>query len=198
MISCDIGLVKPQREIFDLVLEKLNLKASDCIFIDDREKHLAMPKEMGFQVIHFKSNQQLKNDLKTANQVLYIGDNCGEIVLDKLFIQTINHPNIYFAVRGGPVINDVTIEDAKMVGIDKITKIITTGDDSPGAVWETCSNKFKNIFKKSDIVIAKGQGNLEGLLDVKHNIYFLFVVKCNLIGSRVGAKVGDFIIKNHN
>lgn len=65
LISCDIGLIKPQKEIFALVLERLNLKASDCIFIDDREEHLAMPKEIGFQVIHFKDNQQLKNDLKS-------------------------------------------------------------------------------------------------------------------------------------
>jgi uncharacterized protein with ATP-grasp and redox domains len=139
---------------------------------------------------------KLKTDLKNAEQVLYIGDNCGEIVFDKLFIQTINHPNIYFGVRGGVVINDITKADAEMVGIGEYARIITTGDDSPGAVWETCSDEFKTIFKQSDVVIAKGQGNLEGLIDVKHNIYFLFVVKCNLIASRVRANIGEFIIRN--
>jgi uncharacterized protein with ATP-grasp and redox domains len=138
---------------------------------------------------------QLKNDLKGAEQVLYIGDNCGEIVFDKLFIQTIHHPDIYFAVRGGAVINDVTIADAEMVGMDEYARIITTGDDSPGAVWETCSEEFQTLFSQSDVVIAKGQGNLEGLIDVRHNIYFLFVVKCNLIASRVGANIGEFIIR---
>lgn len=141
-------------------------------------------------------SDQLYNDLEKADQVLYIGDNCGEIVLDKLFIQTIKHPNLYIAVRGGAVINDVTIDDMDMICFNDYTKVITTGDDAPGAVWETCSAEFKNIFKQSDVVIAKGQGNLEGLIDVHHNIYFLFVVKCNLIASRVGAKVGDCIIKN--
>jgi uncharacterized protein with ATP-grasp and redox domains len=139
---------------------------------------------------------KLKNDLRRAGQILYIGDNCGEIVFDKLFIQTINHPDIYFAVRGGAVINDVTKADAEIVGMDEYARIITTGDDSPGAVWETCSGEFQTLFKQSDVVIAKGQGNLEGLIDVKHNIYFLFVVKCNLIASRVGANIGEFIIKN--
>lgn len=65
LISCDIGLIKPQQEIFDLVLEKLNLDAGECIFIDDRMEHLDIPKEMGFKIIHFKNNQQLKDDLKT-------------------------------------------------------------------------------------------------------------------------------------
>jgi len=140
---------------------------------------------------------QLRHDLQNASTVLYIGDNCGEIVMDKLFIETINHPDISFAVRGGPVINDVTVEDAEKVGMNQFAKIETTGDDAPGAVWETVSDKFKKIFYKSDVVIAKGQGNLEGLIDVQHNIYFLLVTKCDLIANRVGAKTGDFIVKRN-
>jgi len=141
---------------------------------------------------------QLRQDLQNASSVLYVGDNCGEIVMDRLFIETINHPNISFAVRGGPVINDVTVEDAEKVGMHQLAKIITTGDDAPGAVWETVSDEFKDIFYKSDVVIAKGQGNLEGLIDVKHNSYFLLVTKCDLIGGRVGARTGDFIVKRQN
>jgi uncharacterized protein with ATP-grasp and redox domains len=141
--------------------------------------------------------KNLEAEIKNANQILYIGDNCGEIVFDKLFVQTMNHPNIYFAVRGGAVINDATKDDAKMVGIDDCAKVITTGDDSPGAVWERCSEEFETIFKQSDVVIAKGQGNLEGLLDVKRNIYFLLVVKCNFVASIVGASIGEFVIKNN-
>jgi uncharacterized protein with ATP-grasp and redox domains len=107
-------------------------------------------------------SQKLKEDLESAKSILYIGDNCGEIVLDRLFIETIKITNTYFAVRSGPVINDITIDDALMVGMDKIAKIITTGDNSPGAVWETTSNEFKQIFNKADVIISKGQGNLEG------------------------------------
>jgi uncharacterized protein with ATP-grasp and redox domains len=140
-------------------------------------------------------SKQLKKDLKSANTVLYIGDNCGEIVLDKLFLETIAHSNLYFAVRGAPVINDATIEDAKMVGIDKIATIITTGDDSPGVVWENSSEEFRSIFQKADVVIAKGQGNLEGLIDIVKNSYFLLVVKCEIIGNRLGTSMGEFVVK---
>lgn len=131
------------------------------------------------RVVHSKieidDSKLLKNDLKSANMILYIGDNCGEIVLDKLFLETINLPNMYFAVRGGPVLNDVTTEDAMMVGIDKIAKIITTGDDAPGAVFDSTSDEFQQIFTNSDVIISKGQGNLEGLIDVNQNIYFFLL-----------------------
>ncbi len=106
-------------------------------------------------------SQLLRTDLAAATHLLYIGDNCGEIVLDKLFLSHIDVEHISFVVRNGPVINDITMEDARMVGIDQIADIITTGDDSPGAVWETASDEFKRIFNEADIIISKGQGNLE-------------------------------------
>ena len=138
----------------------------------------------------------LRSNLKHAQSLLYIGDNCGEIVLDKLFLESINLPQMYFVVREGPIINDVTIKDAKMVGMDKIAKVITTGDDAPGAVWETASKEFMNHFINADVIISKGQGNLEGLIDVPHdNIYFLLVTKCDLIGENIGSQKGDFVIK---
>jgi uncharacterized protein with ATP-grasp and redox domains len=137
----------------------------------------------------------LKEDLNKASSLLYIGDNCGEIILDKLFLETINFPNTYFAVRSGPVINDATIEDAVMVGIDKIAKVISTGDDAPGVTLDSCSDEFKEIFQKSDVIISKGQGNLEGLIDVDQNIYFLLVTKCDLVGNLVGTAKGDFVVK---
>jgi len=140
-------------------------------------------------------SSQLRRDVQSASTILYVGDNCGEIVTDKLFIEMMNHPHIYFAVRGSPVINDVTVEDAQIVGMSQVAQIVTTGDDAPGAVWETASDDFKKLLLTADVVIAKGQGNLEGLIDVKHTIYFLLVTKCDLIANRVGAKTGDFIVK---
>jgi hypothetical protein len=148
--------------------------------------------------IAIDDSQKLREDLESAKSLLYIGDNCGEIVFDKLFITHINLPDTYFAVRGGPVINDITVDDAVLVGMDKFAKIITTGDNAPGAVWKTSSDDFKQVFDKVDVVIAKGQGNLEGLIDVPGNIYFLFVSKCDLIATRLGAKNGDFIVKHTN
>ena len=138
---------------------------------------------------------QLRRDVQDASTVLYVGDNCGEIVTDKLFIEAMNHPHVYYAVRGGPAINDATVEDAHIVGMDQLATIVTTGDDAPGAVWETASDDFKELLLTADVVIAKGQGNLEGLIEVQHTIYFLLVTKCDLIAHRVGATTGDFIVK---
>jgi len=141
------------------------------------------------------NSPNLRHDLEHANTLLYIGDNCGEIVLDKLLLKTINLSKMYFAVRGGPVINDATIDDAKMVGMDKVAKVITTGDDAPGAVWESTSEEFKEVFNNADVIISKGQGNFEGLIDVPQNIYFLLVTKCELIGKRIGTQKGEFVVK---
>ena len=138
----------------------------------------------------------LKDDLHKADSLLYIGDNCGEIVLDKLFLTYIDVPEKYFVVRGRPVINDATIEDARLTGMEEVARVITTGDDAPGAVWESASKEFRDTFSRADIVISKGQGNLEGLMDVPHkNIYFLLVTKCDLIASRVGTRTGEFVVK---
>ncbi|MBN1561903.1 DUF89 family protein [candidate division KSB1 bacterium] len=141
-------------------------------------------------------SEALRRELSASKQLLYIGDNCGEIVLDRLLLETIAHPNVFFAVRGGPAINDATLEDALAVGIDQFARVISTGDDAPGAVWETASPEFKDVLLASDVVIAKGQGNLEGLSDVDHNIYYLLVAKCELIAARVGAQRGDFILRH--
>jgi len=138
----------------------------------------------------------LRDDLEHAQTLLYIGDNCGEIVLDKLFLETIDISQKNFVVRESPVINDITLEDAKMTGIDKIATILTTGDDSPGAVWESASKDFKDHFSNADVIISKGQGNLEGLIDVPHDhIYFLLVTKCDLIGEKIDTLKGDFVVK---
>ena len=138
---------------------------------------------------------ELFNEIRSAKQILYVGDNCGEIVMDMLFIETINHENLFFAVRESPVINDATKEDALDVGIDRFAKIITTGDNAPGAIWEDSSEEFRKVLLESDVVISKGQGNFEGLSDVNHPIYFLLVAKCDLVAKELGVKKGDFVVK---
>ena len=140
----------------------------------------------------FDHSFELKNELKKASVVLYLGDNAGEIVLDKLFIETISHPNLYFAVRGSNIINDITMEDAVNVGITKIAKVISNGYDAPSTLLNRCSPDFLKLFNKADIIISKGQGNLEGLIDVMDKkVFFLLTVKCNVI-----AKMIDIPEKN--
>ncbi len=138
---------------------------------------------------------ELKDELKTASTVLYLGDNAGEIVLDKLFIETISHPNLYFAVRGSNIINDITIEDAVNVGITKIAKVISNGYDAPSTLLNRCSPGFLKLFNKADIIISKGQGNLEGLIDVMDKkIFFLLTVKCNVIAEMIGMQEKNVIV----
>ena len=138
---------------------------------------------------------QLKGEIKKARKVLYLGDNNGEIVFDKLFVETIDHPNLYFAVRGAPVINDGTLEDAKYVGMDEKAKIISNGYDAPSTIPEKCSAEFQELFNTADVIISKGQGNLEGLMKRSDKrIFFLLMVKCNVVAERLRVRKGDFVV----
>ena len=142
---------------------------------------------------------ELKQALFEAKTVLYIGDNCGEIVFDKLFVETIAHPNLIYAVRGAPVINDATMDDAKYVGIDSVAKIISNGYDAPSTILEHCSDEFMDVFNHADVIISKGQGNLEGLLGkTNKEVYFLLMVKCDVIADVLGVNKGDFVVKKQN
>jgi len=137
---------------------------------------------------------ELKKALKKAAIVLYLGDNAGEIVLDKLFIETIGHPNLYFAVRGRNIINDVTIEDAEKTGITKIAQVISNGYDAPSTILSRCSPEFIKVYKEADVIISKGQGNLEGLIDVTKNIFFLLMIKCNVIAEMIGVHEKNVVV----
>ncbi len=139
---------------------------------------------------------ELFKRIQEAQSVLYIGDNAGEIVFDKLFIETIDHPNITFAVRGYPVINDITVDDAKQTGIDKLCKIIDNGYDAPSTLLEHCSPEFMEAYNSADVIIAKGQGNFEGLMDEqKDNLFFMLMAKCDPIAGMLGVKKGDMLVR---
>lgn len=142
-------------------------------------------------------SESLFNEIKKAKSILYIGDNTGEIVFDKLFLETINHPNVTFVVRKSPILNDSTMEDAKWAGIDKLAKVITTGDDAPGVLLDSVSDEFLDHFNSASLIISKGQGNFEGLGHITDkNIYFLFTVKCNLIAESTNVQIGQSIVKS--
>ena len=144
-------------------------------------------------------SQQLKVEIEKAHTILYLGDNCGEVVLDKLFLETINHPNVYFAVREKPILNDVTEKEALQVGIDKVAKIVSNGDDVPSTLLHRVSSKFLEIYKSADLIISKGMGNFEGLMDeTDSRIFFLLMIKCPVIGEIIGAENGAFIVKRNH
>jgi uncharacterized protein with ATP-grasp and redox domains len=137
----------------------------------------------------------LRKELKLASSVLYLGDNSGEIVLDKLFIEMIGHPDLYFAVRGGNILNDITMRDAIDVGMTKIARVISNGYDAPSTIIERCSAPFRNIYNKADIIISKGQGNLEGLIhNTDKKIFFLLMIKCEVMAKMTGVPEGEVVI----
>lgn len=138
---------------------------------------------------------ELKQALNRADSVVFLGDNTGEIVFDKLFIQTINHPNLTYVVRGEPVINDATLEDAQQVGMDKLCRIIPNGSDAPSTLLEFCSDELNEIFNKADLIISKGQGNFEGLMKNKHpNLFFMLIAKCKPIAELLGVEKDDMLV----
>jgi uncharacterized protein with ATP-grasp and redox domains len=128
----------------------------------------------------------LKEALKKAGKVLYLCDNAGEILFDKLLIEYIGEEvpqaEVICAVRGKPVLNDVTQKDALEVGMGCVARIIDNGDGSPGTVLHRTSKAFLEEYSKADVVIAKGQGNYESLSgDGRENLFFLFMAKCSAI-----------------
>ena len=116
--------------------------------------------------------------------------------MDKIFIEKLPKEKITYVVRGGPALNDATIEDAKMVGMTSIVKVITTGLDMPAAILPLCSKVFLNYYNKSDLVISKGQGNYEALSEEEKNIFFLLKIKCPVIAKsfKDRYKVGDIVV----
>lgn len=133
----------------------------------------------------------LIKEITTSKCLLYLGDNCGEICMDKILIQKIKELNpsieLLFAVRGKPVVNDSIAEDGYFVGIDEYAEIIDNGDSSLGTVLHRTSSAFQAAYEKADIIIAKGQANYECLSEENKNIYFLLVTKCDVIAHDIGV-----------
>lgn len=141
-------------------------------------------------------SKKLQEAIKNAKSILYLGDNCGEIVLDKLFLETIHHPNVIFAVRHSAVLNDVTMKEAADVGIPEVAKVISNGDDAPSTLLHRVSAEFKAIYDSADLIISKGMGNFEGLMDENDpRLFYLLMIKCHVIGEKIGAKKGEFVVK---
>ncbi len=162
-------------------------------FINDAE-------HLDFTINHVEA---LQKDIQEAKTLLYLGDNCGEICLDKLLIKQIKKENpnlkVYFGVRGAAVVNDSVEADAYDVGIDEYAAIISNGDNALGTVLERTSEAFRKIFESADVVIAKGQANYECLSEYeKKKIYFLLMAKCQVIANDIGVGTNSLVCLNKN
>ena len=132
-----------------------------------------------------------------ARQIIYLTDNAGEIFFDHVLIETLealHAGKLTVYVRGAPIINDATREDAIAAGITKLVPVFDNGSDAPGTLLDDCSEEFCAAFAQADMIIAKGQGNYETLSESTRPVYFLFVVKCPVIAAQVGAPIGTLVI----
>ena len=133
-----------------------------------------------------------QKDLSTAKTLVYLTDNCGEIVLDKLAVKILKEKypqlDITVIVRGYPVVNDATMVDAEEIGLTDIVKVTGNGSNVGGTWFPGLSNEARTLLKQADVILAKGQGNFETMNDCGLNVYYLFLCKCDLFQRRFHAK----------
>lgn len=131
-----------------------------------------------------------------SNNILFLADNSGEIVFDTLLLEKLPKEKITYVVKGGPIVNDATIKDAKEINLEKLVRVIDNGSDAQGTILDLCSEKFKKEFAEADLIICKGQANYETLSHIRDkNIFYLFKAKCPPVAKDVGCNVGDLVIK---
>lgn len=146
----------------------------------------------------FGDLDDFKREAFNAKKILYLADNAGEIFFDRLLIEQLPAGRVTLAVRGAPVINDATREDAETADIGKIAEIIDNGSDAPGTILADCNQEFRRRFETADMIISKGQGNFETLSDIEKRVFFLLKVKCPLISSHIGFPTGTYIASRIN
>ena len=138
---------------------------------------------------------QFKKTLDKSGRILYIGDNAGECVFDRVLVETLNRP-VTYVVRGKPIINDATHEDARQAGMDDVADLMSSGTDAPGTILETCSDAFMGVYNDAELIISKGQGNYEALSNEKKPIFFMLKAKCRVLAEDMGLQVGDIVLKD--
>lgn len=135
---------------------------------------------------------QLKGDLAKAKNLVYLTDNCGEIVLDKMLIKVLKtyYPELHVTVlvKGGVVLNDATIEDAKQIGLNEVADVMGNGNNIAGTWEPEFSNEARKVFDEADVILAKGQANYETLHHCGRNIYYLFLCKCDMFARDFGVE----------
>ncbi len=143
-------------------------------------------------------SEELRDKLRSARRLLLIGDNAGEHLFDKLLMEQISdlYPGleIGYAVRGRPIINDITVQDVKEAGMDEVALIIDSGVDTPGFDPGRLSQEARKYYENTDLVIAKGMGNYESLNDTStKSTFYLMKVKCNVVAVSLGREIGDIV-----
>jgi len=134
--------------------------------------------------------------LSGAEEILYLLDNAGEIVFDRIFIETIQSlsKSVIAVVKGSSVINDCTREDAREAGLTRVCEVIDNGSDAVGTILEWTSRDFLRRYRQASLIISKGQGNFETLSDPEKTIFYLFQSKCDVVSKELGLPLGSMIL----
>jgi len=192
----------------DRLLAAVKLSIIGNIIDYGAKNSLDVPKEIDYLfqgnfIINNENNsttfkyKQFKEALNKVNNIVYLADNAGEVVFDRLLIEELVEElgkEVIYVVKGKPIINDALIEDALFCGINEIAKIISSGSDAPGTLLKYCSPEFIRLYQNAELIISKGQGNYEALSEEDRSMFFLFRAKCPVIAEDVGCNVGDMIL----
>ena len=177
------------------VAVRLSIAGNVIDFGPDQEHNLwGTVKRVLAQPFAIDDGAAFREALSRVAQVLYLADNAGETAFDRVLIEVLDVPVIY-AVKGGPVLNDATREDALAAGVDQVAEIVSTGSDALGTILDRCSEKFQRLYGEAEMVIAKGQANYETLSEESEKMFFLLQTKCQVIARDVGVLVGSIVLR---
>lgn len=142
--------------------------------------------------------EAFRKEMKRDQKLLFLGDNSGEIVFDGLLIKLLVEQGlkVTYVVKSGPIINDAMMEDAVVAGITDMVPVIETGSDDIGIFWDNISPELEHAFEESDMIIAKGHGNIESCDELSFNFYFLLKAKCDVVAAALGVKKGDIVFRH--
>jgi len=168
--------------------------------VDHVEAELA--RDAGQLELGIDDYARLRAAVADARSAVYLLDNAGEVVCDKLVIEQLGVPEITCAVRRSPIINDVTREDAEAVGLERVARIVDIGADALGVPLNLCSAEFRELFARADVVVSKGQANFETLDTADREVFHLLRAKCDHVASYLGVPRGSALIvrtpRNHD
>ena len=171
--------------VIDLgIKEKVDIKASfEAIFAD------------GF--VLDDSYNLIERVQGGKKKILFIGDNAGEIVFDKVLVRELLRceNEVVYVVKGGPILNDALMEDAREVGMDRLCRVIDTGSDWVGVVEKHSSPEFMRAYREADIIVSKGQGNYETLTEMNREVFHILKAKCDVIARALGVRRGEMVCK---
>ena len=167
----------------------------DCGVTDDiSEQQVAAALEKALREPIQGDLAAFRKAILSAQQILYLADNAGEIVFDRLLMEQIGFGKITLVVRGREILNDATRSDAEAAGLDQLVAVMDNGSGVPGTLLADCSEGFRERFAAAELIISKGQGNFETLCGTSARVFFLFKVKCEVIARRAGMPMGTHVL----